>query len=55
LRQWAVALWALDDEFHQSFVPTRTASIMDVTIDTAGGALAQVVGAFRHLLLRRGR
>ena len=37
-------LWALGDEFHQSFVPGRTASIVDVSIDTAGGVFAQVVG-----------
>ncbi len=46
-----VALWALGDEFHQSFVPTRTASITDVGIDTAGGLLAQCVGtvAYRYI------
>jgi VanZ family protein len=37
-----VALWALGDEFHQSFVPSRTASLMDVGIDVAGGALGQL-------------
>ena len=36
-----VALWAAGDEFHQSFVPTRTASVADVVIDIAGGVLAQ--------------
>jgi VanZ family protein len=40
-----VVLWAACDEFHQSFVPTRTASAVDVGIDAAGGILAQVVGA----------
>jgi VanZ family protein len=35
-----VALYALLDEYHQSFVPTRTASIYDSMIDTAGGATA---------------
>jgi VanZ family protein len=39
-------LWSLGDEFHQSFVPTRTASMTDVAIDAAGGVLAQFVGAF---------
>jgi VanZ family protein len=33
-----VALYAASDEFHQSFVPTRTAQVSDVFIDTAGGA-----------------
>jgi VanZ family protein len=35
-----VAVYALLDEYHQSFVPTRTASIYDSLIDTAGGATA---------------
>ncbi len=35
-----VALYALSDEFHQSFVSTRTASIYDCLIDTAGGLAA---------------
>ena len=38
-----VVLWAAIDEFHQSLVPTRTASLVDVSIDTAGGALALFV------------
>ena len=29
-----VLLWAASDEFHQSFVPTRTASVVDVGIDS---------------------
>ena len=37
-----VAVYALLDEYHQSFVPTRTASIYDSMIDTAGGATALV-------------
>jgi VanZ family protein len=41
-----VLLWAAGDEFHQSFVPTRTASIVDTGIDTAGGILSQVLTAF---------
>jgi VanZ family protein len=32
-----VAFYALLDEFHQSFVPSRTASIYDSAIDVAGG------------------
>jgi VanZ family protein len=42
------ALVAAGDEFHQSFVATRTASVLDVGIDTVGGLLAQAV-----LLLHR--
>jgi len=38
-----VVLYAASDEFHQSFVSTRTASLFDVGIDTLGGILAQGV------------
>ncbi len=48
-----VVLWAVSDEFHQSFVPTRTASAVDVGIDTAAGILAQFVGALWHRYNRR--
>jgi VanZ family protein len=48
-----VVLWAPSDEFHQSFIPTRTASIVDVAIDTAGGILAQFVGALWHRYARK--
>jgi VanZ family protein len=47
LRRWwfavsllSVVLVAISDEFHQSFVPRRTASIRDVLIDTGGGLIA---------------
>ncbi len=50
-----VALWALGDEFHQSFVPTRTASLTDVGIDTTGGMLGQFVVAAWHRLPWAGR
>lgn len=45
-RYWFVAAfalvvaYALFDEFHQSFVPTRTASIYDSFIDMTGGIIA---------------
>jgi VanZ family protein len=32
-----VVIYALLDEFHQSFVPSRTASVYDSAIDIAGG------------------
>jgi VanZ family protein len=38
-----VAVYASLDEFHQSFVPGRTAAVRDVLIDTAGGATALLV------------
>ena len=38
-----VALYAASDEFHQSFVPSRQASVVDVLIDTAGGTVGILV------------
>lgn len=38
-----IVLYAAGDEFHQSFVPTRTASVIDVGLDSAGGVMAQIV------------
>jgi len=34
------ALYAASDEFHQSFVPSRQASIWDVMLDSCGAGLA---------------
>ena len=41
-----VVLYALLDEFHQSFVPSRTASIYDSVIDIAGGLVGLVGFAY---------
>jgi VanZ family protein len=38
-----IVAFALMDEFHQSFVPTRTGSIYDSLIDIAGGLTALLV------------
>jgi VanZ family protein len=38
-----VAVYALTDEYHQSFVPSRTPSIYDSMIDTAGGVTVLIV------------
>ena len=35
-----VVTYSLSDEFHQSFVPSRTASIYDCMIDSVGGLTA---------------
>jgi VanZ family protein len=48
-----VVLWAASDEFHQSFVSTRTASVVDVGMDIAGGIFAQFVGALWHRYRRK--
>ena len=36
-------LYGVSDEFHQSFVPGRTASIWDLAADSIGVAIAQTV------------
>ena len=41
-------LYALGDEFHQSFVPSRTASIHDSLIDSVGALIALSIIWFRH-------
>ena len=49
-------LYAISDEFHQSFVDGRSGSALDVLIDTAGVAIAAVTIARRAtsgVLLRR--
>jgi VanZ family protein len=43
-----VFLYAASDEFHQSFVPTRTPLFSDVLIDTTGGAIGLLVLWFVH-------
>jgi VanZ family protein len=62
-RGWQLrwAIWALViaagysalDEFHQSFVPSRTASPWDSLLDTTGAAAAQVVLWLWFYLQRR--
>ncbi len=50
-RRWFVAslvligVWALLDEYHQSFVPSRTGSIYDSFIDIAGATTALLLVA----------
>ena len=41
-----VIIYAAGDEFHQLFVPARTASLIDVGIDITGGVFAQIISAF---------
>ncbi|HXM34201.1 MAG TPA: VanZ family protein, partial [Pyrinomonadaceae bacterium] len=58
-RRWFMAalvficLYALADEYHQSFVPSRTASIYDSMIDVAGGLTALLVAALGKTRQRR--
>ena len=39
------AAFAAGDEFHQSFVPTRTPSLRDILIDLAGASVALMICA----------
>src|SRR5438045_8349714 len=41
----ASALFAASDEFHQSFVKSRTPSVRDVLLDVAGAFLGLLIGA----------
>jgi VanZ family protein len=45
-----VLLVASIDEFHQSFIPSRTGTLQDVLLDTAGATLMQIT--IRVLLFR---
>ena len=49
---WAVVIaagYALFDEFHQVFVPSRSSSAWDALLDTTGAAVAQIVLWLWHL------
>jgi len=48
-----VCIYAFSDEYHQSFVPTRTASIYDSLLDMLGGVTALVLVAVRRRRLQR--
>ncbi len=45
-----VFLYAASDEYHQSFVPTRTPLFSDVCIDTGGGAIGLLIAWIWHNL-----
>jgi VanZ family protein len=48
------AIYGASDEFHQSFVPGRGATVVDVLIDTLGAALG-VAGSLAWLQRRAGQ
>ncbi|HEV7842237.1 MAG TPA: VanZ family protein, partial [Pyrinomonadaceae bacterium] len=58
-RQWflasllLVAVYALSDEFHQLFVPSRTGSFYDSLIDITGGFIALALLALWRKVTRR--
>jgi VanZ family protein len=41
-------VWAISDEFHQSWVPSRTASLVDVMIDGFGALCGSLWMYLRH-------
>ena len=49
-----VFLYAAGDELHQAFVPSRTAQVSDVLIDTCGGAVALLLLWLRWKILKPG-
>ncbi len=53
---WAIlmaSLYAVTDEFHQSFTPERTSSPIDVGIDTVGAALGAPLWTWIRSVLKR--
>ena len=42
---FACAIFAASDEFHQSFVKSRTPSVRDVMLDVGGAVFALLIGA----------
>ena len=44
--------WGLLDEWHQSFVPGRTAEVMDAVADVAGAAVGSLLAALVFRLRR---
>ena len=56
LLAWAFCVvYAISDEWHQTFVPTRVGTPMDVLIDSAGAALGLAVAALWRRLRPGGR
>jgi VanZ family protein len=50
-----VVAYALLDEYHQRFVPSRTGSIYDSLIDISGGLTALLLIRYRHNARRRSK
>jgi VanZ family protein len=50
-----VTCYALLDEFHQSFVPSRTASIYDSALDVAGGLTVLLIFKLYDKYIRQKR
>jgi VanZ family protein len=50
-----IVVYALLDEYHQSFVPSRTGTINDSFIDIAGGLTGLMIQRRRHAVRRKNR
>jgi len=50
-----VVVYAAGDEYHQSLLPTRTGSLVDVGIDTVGGFFGQCVSVLWYRCALSGR
>ena len=48
-----VVFYATSDEFHQTFVSSRTASLVDVGIDSVGGILSQMAIILRWKITKQ--
>ena len=46
-------VWAITDELHQSFIPSRTASAMDVIFDSTGAGLVLLALRLRNARFTR--
>ena len=46
-------IYALSDEFHQSFVPGRDGNIVDVLIDSSGALVGILVSCIVYLLIMK--
>jgi VanZ family protein len=44
-------LYGLSDEYHQSFVAGRDASLFDVLVDTLGASITVTLWTYRHSIL----
>jgi VanZ family protein len=45
------ALYGVSDEFHQSFVPGRDASVFDLCVNTVGATVAVIGGSYARSVL----
>lgn len=46
-------LYGLSDEYHQSFVPLRSASLFDIYTDTFGALSAGIIWKISRILLKK--